>query len=80
VHHAKGVLTAVSNVNNVIAPAVIAKNIDPANQKELDDLLIALDGTHNKGKLGMCVVFSINHLNVYMFVRMYGWRHYDCMY
>ncbi|KAG5189801.1 enolase [Tribonema minus] len=46
----KGVSKAVENVNKVLAPALMGK--DPTQQQELDDLMIALDGTPNKGKLG----------------------------
>ena len=48
--YGKGVQKAVSNVENVIAPALRGK--DPLNQSEIDQLLIALDGMPNKGKLG----------------------------
>lgn len=46
----KGVLKAVENVNNLIAPKIIG--LDPSNQAQIDKLMIALDGTNNKGKLG----------------------------
>nr|BAN41374.1 enolase, putative [Entamoeba invadens]BAN42254.1 enolase, putative [Entamoeba invadens] len=46
----KGVLKAVENVNKVLAPALIGKNV--LNQTELDEMMIKLDGTENKGKLG----------------------------
>jgi enolase len=46
----KGVQTAVANVNTVIADAVIGLN--PFDQAGLDQLLIDLDGTENKGNLG----------------------------
>jgi len=54
----KGVLKAVDNVNKIISPAVIGK--DPTKQKELDDLMIALDGTENKGKLGANAILSVS--------------------
>lgn len=41
---------AISNVNNIIAPALLGKNIE--NQKEIDEILIQLDGTKNKSRLG----------------------------
>jgi enolase len=47
---AKGVLKAVRNVEQVIAPRLIGKN--PANQAEIDSILIELDGTPNKSKMG----------------------------
>lgn len=46
----KGVLLAVGNVNNVIAPTLITKN--PVDQGRIDDALVMLDGTDNKAKLG----------------------------
>jgi enolase len=56
-YHGKGVMRAVKNINEFIAPALVGK--DAKNQKEIDDLMIGLDGTDNKGKLGanaMCGV------------------------
>jgi len=46
----KGVRKAVENVNSVIAPALVGK--DPTGQRAIDDILLALDGTDNKSKLG----------------------------
>ncbi|GAB6065874.1 phosphopyruvate hydratase [Aquifex pyrophilus] len=46
----KGVLKAVDNVNSVIAKAL--KGLSPFNQREIDNILIELDGTDNKSKLG----------------------------
>ena len=44
----KGVLKAVHNVNEIIKPALIGK--DALNQKEIDTIMIDLDGTENKSK------------------------------
>lgn len=46
----KGVLKAVDNVNNVIAPAIIG--MSTLNQREIDHKLLQLDGTKTKSKLG----------------------------
>ena len=46
----KGVLDAVNNVNTVISNHLINREID--SQKSLDDILIELDGTSNKSRLG----------------------------
>src|SRR5581483_8569576 len=46
----KGVLKAVENVNGEIADALA--NLDAADQRTLDQKLIELDGTENKGRLG----------------------------
>jgi enolase len=54
----KGVLNAVANVNNVIAPKLIGA--DPARQAEIDALLIALDGTPNKAKLGANAILGVS--------------------
>src|SRR5690606_10395538 len=46
----KGVSKAVKNVNTKLAAALISK--EASSEAELDALMIKLDGTHNKGKLG----------------------------
>ncbi len=46
----KGVLKAVKNVNEIISKAILGK--DPRKQKEIDQILIELDGTKNKSRLG----------------------------
>jgi enolase len=47
----KGVLKAVKNVNTVLAPALLG--YDVADQTGIDEMMIRLDGTANKGKLGV---------------------------
>ena len=54
----KGVLTAVANVNEIIAPEVIGLEADA--QAEIDDLLNELDGTDNKGKLGANAILGVS--------------------
>lgn len=53
-----GVLKAVANVNEVIAPKLIG--LDPTKQKEIDQLTIKLDGTENKSKLGANAILSVS--------------------
>jgi len=53
-----GVLKAMENVNQVIAPKV--KGADPLHQKEIDELLISLDGTPDKSKLGSNAILSVS--------------------
>lgn len=53
-----GVLKAVANVNQVIAPKLIGQ--DPKQQQKLDEFLIKLDGTKNKQKLGANAVLSVS--------------------
>jgi enolase len=54
----KGVLKAVRNVVDVIQPAVVG--MDAADQQTLDEKLIALDGTPNKGKLGANAILGVS--------------------
>lgn len=54
----KGVLKAVDNVNTVIAPELIGMNA--FLQTEIDEMLIELDGTHNKGKLGANALLGVS--------------------
>ncbi|SEO79540.1 enolase [Luteibacter sp. UNC138MFCol5.1] len=54
----KGVTKAVANVNGEIAKALAG--YDAADQKGLDDKLIALDGTDNKGKLGANALLGVS--------------------
>jgi enolase len=54
----KGVLKAVENVNGVINEKI--KGLDAANQAEIDDILIELDGTPNKGKLGANATLGVS--------------------
>ena len=45
----KGVLKAVSNVKDKIAPALVAKGLSVSQQTDVDNFCIQLDGTENKG-------------------------------
>jgi enolase len=54
----KGVLKAVRNVNEVIAPAV--SGMDAAAQTDLDDKLCALDGTESKERLGANAILGVS--------------------
>lgn len=54
----KGVLNAVDNVNEEIAEAIIG--LDASQQAELDNLLISLDGTDNKAKLGANAILGVS--------------------
>lgn len=57
-YNGKGVQKAVSNVNEVIAPQVMGA--DALNQREIDMLMIDLDGTSNKGKLGANAILAVS--------------------
>ncbi|WP_163937082.1 phosphopyruvate hydratase [Paraferrimonas sp. SM1919] len=54
----KGVLTAVANVNDIIAPALIGK--DAREQEALDNIMLELDGTENKEKLGANAILAVS--------------------
>ena len=54
----KGVLTAVQHVNETIAQAVVG--MDPTRQTSLDQVLVNLDGTPNKSKLGANAILSVS--------------------
>lgn len=55
----KGVLKAVKNVNDVIAPALIG-TYAVTEQVEIDQKMIALDGTENKGNLGANAILGVS--------------------
>lgn len=54
----KGVLKAVDNVNNIIAAELIG--MEAVDQREIDDLLIEIDGTENKSKLGANAMLAVS--------------------
>ena len=54
----KGVLKAIANVKKIIAPKLIG--MDPGKQKQIDNLMIGLDGTENKGKLGANAILGVS--------------------
>lgn len=54
----KGVLKAVKNVNDIIAPALLGNDV--ADQTGIDELMIQLDGTENKGKLGANAILAVS--------------------
>ena len=54
----KGVLRAVANVEREIAPKIVG--MDPEGQAEIDRLMIALDGTPNKARLGANAILGVS--------------------
>jgi enolase len=54
----KGVQKAVTNINSIIAPAII--NLDPEKQAEIDKIVIDLDGTNDKSKLGANAILAVS--------------------
>jgi len=57
-YNGMGVLKAVKNVNEIIGPKLIGK--DSTNQKEIDEILINLDGTEDKSKLGANAICGVS--------------------
>lgn len=57
-YNGKGVLKAVENVNQIIAPEIV--DLDATDQLGIDKLLIELDGTPNKSKLGANAILAVS--------------------
>ncbi len=57
-YNSKGVLKAVTNVNKIIAKKLIGK--DCRKQREIDNILIELDGTENKSRLGANAILAVS--------------------
>lgn len=57
-YHGKGVLKAVNNVNNIIAPLLIGMEVK--EQREIDNLMIEKDGTENKELLGANAILGVS--------------------
>jgi enolase len=57
-YNGKGVLRAVDNVTRVIAPQIIG--LDPARQRDIDQIMIELDGTENKSRLGANAILGVS--------------------
>ncbi|ODV87870.1 hypothetical protein CANARDRAFT_26063 [[Candida] arabinofermentans NRRL YB-2248] len=56
----KGVLKAVANVNEIIAPALVKSGLSVVDQEKFDEFLLSLDGTPNKGKLGANAILGVS--------------------
>jgi enolase len=54
----KGVLKAIDNVKSIIAPALIGKDV--TKQEEIDELMLKLDGTETKSKLGANAILGVS--------------------
>merc|ERR1712116_51017 len=55
--HGKGVKQAISNVNDIIVPALLKENIDVTDQTAIDNFLLKLDGTENKLAMQEFMIF-----------------------
>ncbi len=54
----KGVFTAIKNINEIIAPKLKGKDV--LNQQDIDKIMVELDGTENKSKLGANAVLGVS--------------------
>ncbi len=54
----RGVQTAITNVNQIIAPKLNGQSV--VNQKDIDNLMLELDGTENKSKLGANAILGVS--------------------
>lgn len=54
----KGVLKAVDNINSIIAKEIVG--LESTCQQDIDSILISLDGTHNKSKLGANAILGVS--------------------
>lgn len=59
-YHGMGVLNAVKNINSIIAPEIIKQNLEVTMQKEIDQFMIALDGTENRSRLGANAIMAVS--------------------
>ena len=74
-YHGKGVLKAVSNVNNIIKSSLIGK--DSLNQKEIDNIMLELDGTDNKSVLGANAILGVSLANLKAAAKYKGLELYE---
>merc|ERR1712117_794493 len=58
--HGKGVTKAVSNINNVLAPELVKAGLDPVEQVAIDTMMLKIDGTENKNKLGANAILGVS--------------------
>lgn len=61
-YNGKGVLKAVENVNGIIRDNIVG--LDSLNQRLIDDVMIKLDGTYNKSKLGANAILGVSLANL----------------
>lgn len=59
-YHGKDVSKAIDNINKIIAPELLKSGLCVTKQKEIDDLMLKLDGTENKNKLGANAILGVS--------------------
>ena len=75
----KGVLRAVANVNEVIAPQLVTGGIDAADQNAVDQFLINIDGTRDKSGLGANSLLGISMASAHALANAVGLPLYRCL-
>merc|ERR1712045_809749 len=58
--HGKGVVKAVDNINNVLAPELVKAELDPVEQVAIDTMMLKIDGTENKNNLGANAILGVS--------------------
>ena len=51
---------AVNNINNILGPAIMAKCVDPEDQESIDSMMLEMDGTDSKTKLGANSILGVS--------------------
>lgn len=60
-YHGQGVLGAVENITRVLAPQIIDKRFQlPQDVRKIDEFMVELDGTQDKGRLGANAILAIS--------------------
>ncbi|KAM0827736.1 hypothetical protein ACQ4PT_068005 [Festuca glaucescens] len=60
VYGGKGVLSAVRNINEIIAPKLVGVGVDVRNQNDVDAIMLEIDGTPNKSQLGANAILGVS--------------------
>jgi enolase len=71
----KGVTKAVNNVNSLILDTL--KGVDAGNQGKVDQILLELDGTQNKSKLGANAILAVSMANMVAFAKSSNQQVYE---
>jgi len=74
----KGVLKAVANINGPIRKALLGKDAD--KQQQIDEIMLKLDGTHNKSKLGANALLAVSMANAHAAANAAGVPLYQSLY
>jgi enolase len=74
----KGVLKAVANINGPIRKALLGKDAD--QQQQIDEIMLKLDGTHNKSKLGANALLAVSMANAHAAANAAGVPLYQSLY